>query len=51
VTDADGWYFWEFKYTGKETTFTVKLGAPYSTVQKTVPLKSNGYAVASFGGL
>ena len=25
VTDGDGWYMAQFKYTGKRTTFTVKV--------------------------
>ena len=45
-TDADGWYMWQYKYTGKAATFTVKL--PVYNLSKTVTLKSNGYLVVSF---
>jgi hypothetical protein len=45
-TDQDGWYMWQFKYTGKATTFTVKLPA-YGLAQ-VVTLKSNGFVTASF---
>ena len=50
-TDADGWYMWSYKYTGKAATFTVKLlsgpGVPSGQTQ-TVTLKSNGYLVVNF---
>ena len=45
-TDEDGWYMWSYKYTGKPTTFTVKL--PAYNLSKTVQVKSNGYAQADF---
>jgi hypothetical protein len=45
-TDSDGWYSWQYKYTGKATTFTVKLLA-YALAQ-TVTLKSNGFLVVNF---
>ena len=45
-TDADGWYMWQYKYTGKAATFTVKL--PDYNLSKSVTLKSNGYLVVSF---
>jgi hypothetical protein len=45
-TDADGWYQWTFKYTGKAATFVVKL--PAYTLQQSVTLKSNGYVVVNF---
>ena len=51
TADADGWYMWEYKYTGKESQFIVKLGPPYAGVQSKVGLKSNGYVVANFTGL
>jgi hypothetical protein len=51
VTDQDGWYYWEYKYTGKATTFTVKLGAPYTSHHETVTIKSNGFVTANFLGL
>jgi hypothetical protein len=44
TTDIDGVYFYNFKYTGKPATFTVKtLGAT-----KTVTMKSNAFVVVSF---
>jgi hypothetical protein len=46
TTDEDGWYMWSYKHTGKATTFTVKL--PAYNQSKTVTVKSNGYAEASF---
>ena len=46
-TDEDGWYMWQYKYTGKPAAFTVKLLAPYNLSQ-TVTLKSNGFVVVSF---
>src|SRR2546425_2602684 len=46
-TDADGWYLWEYKYNGKATTFTVKLGSPYAS-QQTVTMKSNAFVLVSF---
>ena len=45
-TDADGWYQWTYKYTGKAATFTVKVPA-YGLSQK-VTLKSNGFLVVNF---
>jgi YHS domain-containing protein len=45
-TDEDGWYMWQYKYTGKPAAFTVKL-ATYNLSQ-TVTLKSNGFVVVSF---
>jgi hypothetical protein len=50
-TDGDGWYMWEYKYSGKATTYTVKLGAPYAGVQQTVTLKSNGFVPLNFTSL
>ena len=46
TTDQDGWYMWQYKYTGKAATFTVKL--PAYAQSQTVTLKSNGFATASF---
>ncbi len=46
TTDSDGWYMWNYKYTGKAATFTVKLVGT-SQVQ-TVTLKSNGFLVVNF---
>ena len=45
-TDQDGWYMWQYKYTGKAATFTVKL--PTYNLSQTVMLKSNGFLVVSF---
>jgi hypothetical protein len=45
-TDADGWYMWLYKHTGKAATFTVKL--PDYNLQQTVTLKSNQFVVTSF---
>jgi len=51
-TDADGWYMWQYKYTGKAATFTVKMTPPLPYAQTTqsqsVTLKSNGYVVVNF---
>jgi hypothetical protein len=46
-TDADGWYMFNYKYTGKATSFTVKV--PSLGAEQTVTLKSNGFLVVSFG--
>ena len=48
ATDQDGWYQWEYKYTGKATTFTVKLGGLYTGHEETVTIKSNGYVAVNF---
>jgi hypothetical protein len=45
-TDEDGWYVWPYKYTGKATTFTVRL--PAYNVSQSVALKSNGFLVVNF---
>jgi hypothetical protein len=45
-TDEDGWYMWQYKYTGKPATFTVML--PDYNQSQTVTLKSNGFLVVSF---
>ncbi len=45
-TDEDGWSMWLYKYTGKATTFTVKL--PAYGLSKSVQMKSNGYVSVSF---
>jgi hypothetical protein len=51
-TDEDGWYMWTYKYSGKATTFTVKLIAGFGGVlagqQQNVTMKSNGYMVVNF---
>jgi len=45
-TDQDGWYQWQFKYTGKATTFTVTL--PAYGVSKSVTIKSNAFVFVNF---
>jgi hypothetical protein len=46
TTDQDGWYMWNYKYTGKPATFTVKL---VDTGESTsVTLKANGFLVVNF---
>jgi hypothetical protein len=41
-SDQDGWYLWSYKYTGKATTFTVKL-PNNGNASQSATLKSNGY--------
>jgi len=45
-TDEDGWYMWQYKYTGKAAIFTVKL--PATGQQQSVTLKSNGFVTVNF---
>ena len=45
-TDTDGWYMWQYKYTGKAATFTVNV--PAYNLSQTVTLKSNGFLVVNF---
>jgi hypothetical protein len=45
-TDADGWYQWTYKYTGKPATFWVNL--PGYALQQSVTLKSNAYVIVNF---
>jgi hypothetical protein len=45
-TDEDGWSMWTYKYTGKATTFTVKL--PAYGLSQNVTMKSNGYVSVNF---
>ena len=45
-TDQDGWYMWQYKYTGKAATFTVKL--PSYNLSQAVTLKSNGFLLVNF---
>ena len=47
-TDQDGWYMWQYKYTGKAATFTVKL--PNYNLVQSVTLKSNGFILVNFTG-
>jgi len=49
TTDADGFYMFNYKHTGKQANYTVKL--PDLGKQKTVTLKANGYARADFEDL
>ncbi len=51
TTDADGWYMWSYKYTGKATSFTVKLPGYPTIATQTVTLKSNGYLTVNFNNL
>ncbi|HET8652952.1 MAG TPA: hypothetical protein VFM13_10310, partial [Gaiellaceae bacterium] len=44
--DEDGWFMWQYKYTGKATTFTVKL--PAYGLSKAVTLKANGFVAVDF---
>ena len=46
TSDEDGWYMWVYKYTGKATTFTIKL--PAYNLSQDVTLKSNGYGIVNF---
>jgi len=46
-TDQDGWYMWQYKYTGKAATFTVSL-PDYVGATQSVTLKSNGYVIVNF---
>jgi len=45
-TDTDGWYMFNYKYTGKSTSFTVKTTG---FADQTVTLKANGFLVVNFG--
>ena len=51
-TDEDGWYMWQYKWTGKAATFNVKMTPPLpyhqTTQTATVSLKANGYLIVSF---
>ena len=47
TTDQDGWYMWNYKYTGKAATFIITLLSPHSGTQ-TVTLKSNSFLVVNF---
>jgi hypothetical protein len=46
TTDSDGWYMWNYKYTGKAATFVVKL--PTYGLSQTVTLKSNSFLLVNF---
>jgi hypothetical protein len=45
-SDADGWFMWSYKYTGKPVTFTVKV--PAFGLAQSATLKSNGFLVFTF---
>jgi hypothetical protein len=45
-TDEDGWYMWQYKYTGKPANFTITL--PDYNEQQTVRLKANGFLNVPF---
>ena len=47
-TDQDGWYMWQYKYTGKAATFTIKLPDNNNNMTQSVTLKSNGFVVVNF---
>jgi len=46
LCELAGWYMWQYKYTGKAATFTVRLPA-YSLAQS-ITLKSNGFVTVNF---
>jgi hypothetical protein len=49
ATDVDGWYMWNYKYTGKPVTFTVRLKLANGTwVSKSITMKANGFVVVDF---
>jgi hypothetical protein len=49
VTDSDGWYFCNFKWTGKQSTIFVTLTSPgRSPITRSATLKSNGYVQIDF---
>ncbi len=45
-TDGDGWYMWNYKWTGKAATFTIRL--PDYGLRQDSTLKSNGFLVVNF---
>jgi hypothetical protein len=51
LTDEDGWYILNYKYTGKATTFYVTVTPPGTgakPITQSVTLKANGYAEIDF---
>ncbi len=49
ITDENGAYMYEFKYTGKPTTFTVTVTSPgYVDQSQSVAFKSNKFVIVSF---
>ncbi len=47
-TDEDSWYMWSYQYTGKATTFSIKVTAPGYSKAKVITLNSNAFALANF---
>jgi len=45
-TDKDGWYMYNYKYTGKPATFKVEL--PDHGLEQSVTVKANSFAVVNF---
>jgi hypothetical protein len=45
-TDRDGWYFYNYKYTGKAATFTIKLPEYNIVAEQTI--KSNSMTITNF---
>ncbi len=45
-TDTDGWYMWQYKWTGKAVAFTVKV--PSLALEGSGSLKANGYVQVNF---
>jgi len=45
-TDEDGWFMWQYKYTGKPATFTVVL--PDNNLWQSMTLKSNHFILVDF---
>jgi 5-hydroxyisourate hydrolase-like protein (transthyretin family) len=45
-TDEDGWYMYNYKWTGKAATFTIKL--PAYNLKQSVTLKANAFAFVNF---
>jgi len=46
-TDADGWYMWQYKHTGKAATYTIAL-PDYPGQTQAVTLKSNQLVTVNF---
>lgn len=49
TTDGQGFYSWQYKYTGSPTMFTIKVGPPINVI-KSVAMKSNNFIVVNFYG-
>lgn len=47
-TDENGYYFYYYKYSGKQATFTIKLTDPDPDIIKTVQVKSNQFVITNF---